>query len=178
MTINNVDDRETPPPAPAALFAWAAAWAGVSVLGWVVFGMNLVRLAEADFSGQRTFGIVAFTPTIALVVAILCAVRAFRAIGPARAYRAQWSVLERKQAEQAHLAGQPSTPLIVFALAVAAIWVAGVTAVLVYLPALSSNVDGFSLAIMLLALVAMLWISVLRAGVRRRGVPTRSASPR
>lgn len=156
------------PTRPATLVIWAIAWSIVSALGWVVFMLNLSRVAEADFSGQRTFGIVTFTPVIALAIAGLCLVQAIRAVGRTREYRSRWSPTEREDAERARLHGQPWVPFIVFALGLALIWSAGVVAVLTFLPELSRNLDGLSLASQILALIAMLGIPALRAGLRRR----------
>ncbi len=163
----------TPPAAPSnprALLFWALAWVAVGALGLVVLALNSEQAAGFTFSGQRTFGIVVIVPVLALVLAVICVVRGVRAIVPQREYRQRWSAAERQRAERARLAGQPSTPFIVFSLGVAVVWAAGVTAVLVFLPELSGNPDGLSLAVMLLALLLMLWVPVLRAGLRRRAV--------
>ena len=161
------------PPAPASLFVWAIAWAAVAALGFIVLMFNSGQAAGFAFTGQRTFGIVVIVPVLALVLAVICIVRGVRAIVPTREYRQQWSAAERQRAESARLAGQPSTPFIVFSLGVAVVWGVGVVAVVAFLPSLSSNPDGLSLAMMLLALLLMLWAPVLRAGVRRRAAVER-----
>lgn len=161
----------TPPAAPsnpAALFLWAFAWGAVGALGLVVVALNSAQAAGFTFTGQRTFGIVVILPVLALVLAVICAVRGVRAIVPQREYRQRWSAAERQRAERARLAGQPSTPFIVFSLGVAVVWGVAVVAVVTFLPTLSSNPDGLSMAVMLLALLLMLWVPVLRAGLRRR----------
>lgn len=164
----------TMPPAapsnPAALLLWALAWVAVGALGLVVVALNSAQAAGFMFTGQRTFGMVVILPVLALVLAVICAVRGIRAIVPQREYRQRWSAAERQRAERARLAGQPSTPFIVFSLGVAVVWGVGVVAVVTFFPSLSRNPDGLSLAIMLLALLLMLWIPVLRAGLARRSV--------
>lgn len=156
------------PPAPASLFVWAIAWAAVAALGFIVLMLNSGQAAGFAFTGQRTFGIVVIVPVLALVLAVICGVRGIRAIVPHRDYQRQWSAAERQRAERMRLAGQPSTPFIVFSLGVAVVWGVGVVAVITFLPSLASNPDGLSLAMVLLALLLMLWVAVLRAGVRRR----------
>ncbi|MER3392674.1 MAG: hypothetical protein RIC81_09205 [Microcella pacifica] len=156
------------PPTPASLFVWAMAWAAVAALGFFVLMLNSSQAAGFAFAGQRTFGIVVIVPALALVLAVICVVRGVRAIVPHRDYQQQWSAAERQRAERTRLAGQPSTPFIVFSLGVAVVWGVGVVAVIAFFPSLSSDPDGFSLAVMLLALLLMLWVPVLRAGVRRR----------
>lgn len=138
----------------------------VGALGATLLVLSWPTLFEA--SGQRTIGLVVTTPGVAVVLVIVCLTRAALAVGPARHYRARWSAHERAAIERARLTGQPSTPFIVFALALAAVWLAGVGAVLIFLSTLLRNPAGLSLAIMLLALIAMLWIPALQAGLRRR----------
>lgn len=163
------------PPSPARLLVWSAAWAVVAILGFAVLLPNWQRVMEFDLSGQRTVGVVFFTPIIALLLAVLFAVRAIRWIGPSREYRGRWSEEQRVRAADQRLAGQPSTPFIVFAAVVAIIWLAGVVVVGIFFSTLAERPDSLALALMLLALVAMAWISVLQAGLRRRAAASRSA---
>jgi hypothetical protein len=158
------------PPAPGSQFGWAAAWLGVAALGFFILFPNWPGVVNSDLSGQRTVGIVLFTPIIALGMTVLCVVRGIWAVGAMGHYRSRWSEDEQRLAERKRLAEQPSTPFIVFALFLAVPWLAGVLALLLFLPSLSGNPDGLALAVMLVALVAMAWIPILRAGLRRRAV--------
>lgn len=158
----------TAPPTPASLFWWATAWAAVCVLGCITFAMNLSRIVDADFSGQRSWGFIAILPIMAGLIAALCIGRGVRTVGPWREYRARWSADQRARAEQARLAAEPSTPLIVLGTVIGFIWIAGVAAAAVFLPSSASGPDGLVVAITLPVVVAMLWIPVLRAGLCRR----------
>lgn len=171
FTSGEVSEEAPPAPAsPAKLRAWASAWAGVAVLGFAVIALNLSDAVSFGFSGQRTFGIVVFTPMIGVILAIVCCVRSVGAVRSHSAYNARWSETQRTQAEEERLARQPATLFIAFASTVAALWLAGTVAVVVFLPSLSHNLDGLYLAVMLLALLAMAWVPVLREGFRARKV--------
>ena len=172
-TFSSGEFSEEAPPAPASpakLRAWALAWAGVAVLGFVVLALNLSDALSFGFSGQRTFGIVVFTPVIGVILAIVCFVRSVGAARSHSEYHARWSETQRAQAEQERLARQPVALFLAFAWTVAAVWLAGTIAVIVFLPSLSRNLDGLSLAAMLLALLAMAWVPVMREGFRARNV--------
>jgi len=164
------------PPSPARLLIWSAAWAVVAILGFAVLIPNWQRVVDFDLYGQRSVGIVFFTPVVALILALLLTVRAIRWIGPSRDHRSRWSAEQRVRAADEQLAGQPSTPFIVFAAVVAIIWLAGVVVVGFFFSSLVQRPDSLALALMLLALVAMAWVSVLQAGLRRRAAASRAAS--
>lgn len=162
-------DAAAPIPAsPARSFVWAAAWVVVAALGGVVLVLDWQGVLNSDLSGQRTEGIVLFTPVAAAVIAILLVVRGARSLGAMRGYRARYSAAERARRQRERFAGQPSTPFIVFAAGLGVLWLAGTVATLIFLPNLLQRPSGLSLALMLLALLAMACISVLQAGLRRR----------
>jgi hypothetical protein len=165
-------DAPKSPPNPARLFVWAVVWAAIAVLGFAVLVPDWQRVTEFDLAGQRSFGIVFFTPIIASVLAVVFAVFAVRWIRPFQRYRSRWSEQERVEAARRQLAGQPSTPFIVVSIVLAALWVAGLVAVAVFFSVLVKRPDGLALSFLLLALVATAWIPLLEAGLRRRRAGT------
>lgn len=160
--------RPAIPASPARSFVWAAAWLVVAALGFVVLVLNWQGVLASDLVGQRTEGVVLFTPIAATLIALLLIVRGIRAVGRNRAFRERWSAEDRARLERESLAGQPSTPFLVFAAGLGVAWIVGVTAVVIFFGALLQRPSGLSLALMLLALLGMACISVLQAGVRRR----------
>ena len=162
------------PPSPARLLVWSVAWAVVAALGFAVLVPNWQRVIAWDFSGQRTGGIVLFTPFIAVVLVVVLVIRAIRSARPAREYRSTWSGEKRAQATREHLAGQPSTMFVAIGGGLAVLWFAGVIAVAIFITPLLEQPGGLVLILELLVLLAMAWIPILRAGVRGRATHRRS----
>ena len=166
------------PPAPSTpgrLALWALAWAAVAVAGFVVLSATGVNLFGGALEGQRSAGIVVFTPLIATAVALLLVVRSVLSVGKTRAYRAAYSEEVRRKAQHERNARQHPGFFWVVAAITGTLWLAGATAVLIFLPNMLENPTGLALAIMLLGLLAMAWIPALAAAITatraRRATP-------
>lgn len=168
MSTSPGSAHPTIPASPGGSFAWAGVWAVVAALGAVVLARNWQQALSFDMGGQRTEGIVLFTPFIAIAISVILVVRGLRAVGRRRAYRERWSAPERARLERESLAGQPSTPFFVVAAVAGVLWLSGSIVVLLFLPQMLPRPGGLLLALELLILLAMAWVSALAAGLRRR----------
>ena len=133
-----------PPSTPTRSLIWAAGWAVVASLGFAVLIGSWDRVMSWSMDGQRTEAIVLTTPIIALIMVLVMVVRA---------------ALDRARRQH------PGFFFVIAAIAGVA-WAAGATAVGLFLPQLLENSVGLTMALMLLALLAMAWIPALIAGFR------------
>lgn len=167
---SGVSESSTVPRNPAIGFVWAAAWLAVAVLGGVVLFTDWANIVSGNVSGQRTQGLLLFTPALGLVFAVLIAIRAVKALRPWNAYLAGTTGQERRERSAAQLRGEVWIGPLVMGIILGVIWLAGVVAVTIFLPHLAGNTAGLFVALMLLALLAMAWIPLLWMALRRRAV--------
>ena len=156
---------------PFRQFLWAAAWFGIAALGIVVVALNAEQIQSGDFSGQRTFGIIVFTPVIALVIGLALLWRGMSALRPFLEYRNQNSEVGLLYIDPAQFKGQKPGFFYAISGIFFTIWLAGLTVLLIFMEQLSQNVSGLVLAVMLLAVLVLVWIGTLFAGLRRRSRP-------
>lgn len=156
------------PRSPGRGFAWAAAWTVVAIFGGVVLFLDGARIFSGEVQGQRTAGLLISTPLIALALAVVIGVRAFRAIKPWKAYVARTTPAEREMARLAPLQGTNPVAPLVAALVFFVLWLAGAIAVTVFFPHLAKNTAGLFVALMFLALLTMGWVALVGVWLRSR----------
>jgi len=163
-----------PPHNPARRIAWAAAWIAVAVLGFVVLATDFGRIISGDVYGQRSEGVLLFTPIIGLLVGILLIISAVRGIEPWNRYVASTTSAERQAALDVRLRGEVYRGPLALAIVLAAIWAVFVVVLAVNIGRIAQSTPGLFAALMLLALVAMGWIALLGVALRRRAAHRRA----
>lgn len=167
MIAQQTDGVPDEPIKPSTAFSWAALWLLTSVFSVVALVASWSRVLTDDFENRRSQGFIMFTPALAIALTILFIVVGVRAIRRTREFRAAWDEPTRREARQSRLAAQPWVPLVIFGASLGAIWVAGLTALTIFV---FPRVDlaGFSVAVVVLLLLAMAWVTPLRAGIAAR----------
>lgn len=147
---------------------WAALWLAIAAIASVVLVLEWRRVISFDLSGQRTEGLIAFTPLLALAVAVALLVIGIRAVRPWSEYVARTTPQQRVDAEHAYLRGEASTPPLVIGAVLGGAALAGAVLTGVALPGLPERPAGLLLAIEFVALAAMGSVALITTGVRRR----------
>lgn len=155
-----------PPSTPTRSLIWAAGWAVVASLGFAVLIGSWDRVMSWSMDGQRTEAIVLTMPIIALIMVLVMVVRAALGVGAVRRYAAAYPEEVRERAELDRARRQHPGFFFVVAAIAGVAWAAGATAVGLFVPQLLENSVGLTMALMLLALLAMAWIPALVAGFR------------
>jgi len=174
--VTAVSEPPRAPTNPAPKLVAAAGLLLAAAAGFVVLAIDGSRAIAGELQGQRTEGIVLFTPLIAVVAAVVLAIAAFRGRAPWAAYVAQTTPGQRQAAADAPLTRTSSTPFLVLGLALAVIWLAGVVAIAIFATSPNFTTVGLAMAIMLLTLLALVWIPLVRFAVRIRAAHRRAGA--
>ena|SRR5690554_2839825 len=145
-------------------FAFAAAWLLVALFGFVVLHLDGDVVLTGQVSGQRSVGFFLITPAIAVIIAVIAAVRGFLALRPWSAYLSRTTPEERQALSDSRFTQGSFTPLLVVGLAVAAGWL-----VVLFFFARgfeSASTAGLSAILMVLALLGMAGATLISVGLR------------
>lgn len=160
--------RDVVPAAAWRACAWAGAWFAVAIAGIALWVTDWSSVIDGDVAGQRTWGIIVFTPLLAAAIAVLCIVTGVRRSAAWRRHSLSHGRAHARAQRRAQLAAEPWVPLVLGGLAGGVIWLVGVVGLGVFIASDARNATGFWLAVMLLMLLAMAWIPLLAVGVERR----------
>jgi hypothetical protein len=153
------------PTNPARRFAWAAAWLFVALVSGAALVLLFQRVVNFDMYGQRSEGVIATLPVIAVAATVVLTVSAIRAIPAWRRYRSSVTVVGPAESG---LAPKGIVPFMIAGVVTGLLSVAGVSLLVVLLTTSDPKAAGILLLVAWISLLAMATVQLLDVALRAR----------
>ena len=151
------------PVRPARRFAWAAAWLFVALVSGAALLLLFEPVVNLDLNGQRSEGMIATVPLIALAASVVLTVSAIRAIPAWRRYRSSVTVVGPPESG---LAPKGIVPFTIMGIVTGLLSVAGAALLVVLITFSDPKPEGILLLVAWISLLTMASVQALDVAIR------------